>query len=128
MEPATPSGGQPDVGIQPNIAGLLCYLPCCGLLLSAVAVIVERRNAFVRFHSLQGLLLNGTSLVVLGAFSAAEFLLGWFNLGTVAEALSWLKVVVLVGTVVLDAILMLKAYDGEEYALPVFGALGRQWV
>ena len=54
-----------NLGLEPNIAGLLCYVPCCiGLIFSVVAAIVEKQSRFVRFHAFQSLLLHGVAIVL----------------------------------------------------------------
>ena len=60
MATSTPGGsGQTNLGVAPNIAGLLCYVPCCvGLVFAIVAAIVEKQSRFVRFHAFQSLLLR----------------------------------------------------------------------
>ena len=38
---ASPTPGQTNLGVAPNVGGLLCYVPCCiGFIFSAVAAIV----------------------------------------------------------------------------------------
>ncbi len=65
MATSTPPGNQTNLGMAPNVAGLLCYVPCCiGLIFSVVAAIVEKQSRFVRFHAFQSLLLNGAAIVV----------------------------------------------------------------
>ena len=33
------------MGVEPNLGGLLCYVPCCiGLVFSIVAAIVEKKS------------------------------------------------------------------------------------
>ena len=54
MATPTPGGGPTSLGMAPNVAGLLCYVPCCvGLAFSAVAAIAEKNSSFLRFHALQ---------------------------------------------------------------------------
>jgi len=68
MATPTPGGAKTNLGLEPNIAGLLCYVPCClGLVFSVVAAIVEKQSRFVRFHAFQSLLLHGVGIAVLVA-------------------------------------------------------------
>ena len=58
--PLPPTGprttGSTNLGVAPNVGGLLCYAPCCiGLIFSIVAVIVEKQSRFLRFHAFQSL-------------------------------------------------------------------------
>ena len=54
--PPTGSGptGSTNLGVAPNVAGLLCYAPCCiGLIFSIVAVSVVKLNRFLRFSQIK---------------------------------------------------------------------------
>ena len=65
MATSTPGGAQTNLGLAPNVAGLLCYVPCCvGLVFGIVAAIVEKQSRFVRFHAFQSLLLHGALIVI----------------------------------------------------------------
>ena len=56
-----------NLGVAPNVGGMLCYAPCCiGLIFSIVAAIVEKQSRFLRFHAFQSLLFHGADLVVVG--------------------------------------------------------------
>jgi uncharacterized membrane protein len=129
MASTTPGGGQSDLGMAPNVGGLLCYVPCCiGLVFSVVAAIVEKRNRFVRFHAFQSLLLHGAMIVLWIALMGVQIALGVVGLGAVGllmHLLAWVVGVALLG---LTIFLMIKANAGEELELPVIGPLARQWV
>ena len=63
--PSGPPVGSSNLGIAPNLGGLLCYAPCCiGLVMSVVVAVVEKQSRFLRFHAFQSLLLHGAALVV----------------------------------------------------------------
>lgn len=128
MASSTPGGAQTNLGLQPNVAGLLCYVPCCiGFIFSIVAAIVEKQSRFVRFHAFQSLLFHAALIVVWIAF-----VVGGTVLGAVSGILSviLLPVQILVGLAALGLaiLLMIKANGNEEYELPVIGPMARQWV
>jgi uncharacterized membrane protein len=129
MASTTPSGGQSDLGMAPNVGGLLCYVPCCiGLVFSVVAVIVEKRNRFVRFHAFQSLLLHAAAIVLgLGLF-VVHTGLAFSGLGMVGLLISLLQMVVGVALLGLTIFMMIKANANEEFELPVIGPMARQWV
>jgi uncharacterized membrane protein len=129
MATSTPGGAQTNLGLEPNVAGLLCYVPCCiGLVFSVVAAIVEKQSRFVRFHAFQGLLLNGIVLVALVGLGAAQTALAIVGLGAVAALLHLLLWVTMVAAAAIMILLMIRANGGEELELPVIGALARGWV
>jgi uncharacterized membrane protein len=128
MASSTPGGAKTNLGLEPNIAGLLCYVPCCiGLVFSVVAAIVEKQSRFVRFHAFQSLLLHGVFIVLWIAISGAQIglaVVGLNAVGLLVQLLSWVIGIALLG---LAIFLMIKANAGEEFELPVIGPLARQW-
>ena len=129
MATSTPGGAKTNLGLEPNIAGLLCYVPCCiGLVFSVVAAIVEKQSKFVRFHAFQSLLLHGVFIVLWIAISGVQIGLSIVGLGAVSllvQLLSWVVGIALLG---LTIFMMIKANAGEELELPVVGPMARQWL
>jgi uncharacterized membrane protein len=130
MATSTPGGGgQTSLGMAPNVAGLLCYVPCCiGLVFSIVAVIVEKGNRFVRFHAFQSLLLHAVAIVLGLGLNVVQIGLSAVNLGAVGLLLSLVGMVVGVAFLAMAVFMMIKANGGEEFELPVIGPMARQWV
>ncbi len=129
MATSTPGGAKTNLGLEPNIAGLICYVPCCiGLVFSVVAVIVEKQSRFVRFHALQSLLLHGAAIVLWVGLAAVQMVLGAVGLGMVGVLIWVVSMVAGVGLLVVAILLMIKANGGEEFELPVIGPMARQWV
>jgi uncharacterized membrane protein len=105
-------------GLEPNIAGLLCYV--LGWISGIVFLVLERKDKFVRFHALQ-------SIIVFGAFGVVGFILGM---------LSWIPWVGIVFTVIgslvgifgfiLWIVLMLKAYQGQKPKMPIAGDIAER--
>jgi uncharacterized membrane protein len=92
-------------GLEPNIAGLLCYL---GLWITGIIMLVlERNNKFVRFHAAQSIVVFGSLTILSGALGFVPFAGQFFSaaIGIVIFIL-WL-------------VLMVKAYRAEFYRLPV---------
>jgi len=128
MATSTPGGAKTNLGLEPNVAGLLCYVPCCiGLVFSVVAAIVEKQSRFVRFHAFQSLLVHAAAIVLGIGLNVAQVALGFAGLGAVGLLLSLLGMVVGVAFLGLTIFLMIKANAGEELELPVVGPLARQW-
>src|SRR5262249_46383319 len=54
MASSTP--GPTNLGMDPKVASLLCYVPCCiGFIFAVVAAVVEKTNRTVRFNAFQSL-------------------------------------------------------------------------
>jgi len=122
------SGGGTDVGLEPNVAGLLCYAPCCvGLVMSIVVALIEKKSAFVRFHAFQSLLVHGAGVVLWIALWIITAVAGAIAslLGVLVSMLSMVVGLALFGLMIF---LMVKAYGGEEFSLPQLGPMARQWV
>lgn len=114
-------------GLESNVAGALSYLlgPITGILF----YLVESEDAFVRFHGAQSTIVFGGFFVasivlsVLATVLAFVPVVGWIAglfLGLVGLLLAPLGLVLWV-------LLMYKAYQGEEYALPVAGGYAHQY-
>jgi len=96
-------------GMEPNVAGLLCYI--LGWVTGLIFLLLEKENQFVRFHAMQ-------SIVTFAAFNAVLIVL---------SILEWLPLIgvlflvlnVLAGILafILWVVLMVKAYQGERYKL-----------
>jgi uncharacterized membrane protein len=128
MATSTPGGAKTNLGLEPNIAGLLCYVPCCiGLVFSVVAAIVEKQSRFVRFHAFQSLLVHAAAIVLGIGLNLSQVALGFAGLGAVGLLLSLVGMVVGVAFLGLTIFMMIKANAGEELELPLVGALARQW-
>jgi uncharacterized membrane protein len=99
--------GKTSTGLQENVAGLLCYL---GVWVTGIIfLILEPKNRFVRFHALQ-------SIVTFGGLTVVGFIFG------IIPYFGWMiNVVVPVLGLILWIVLMVKAYQGESYKLPVAG-------
>ena len=129
MATPTPGGPKTNLGLEPNIAGLLCYVPCCiGFVFSIVAAIVEKQSRLVRFHAFQSLLVHGVGFALLIALQLAAIVLGGIGLWAVGGIIWLLQMLIGVALVAVVIVLMIKANSGEEFELPVVGPLARQWV
>ena len=96
-----------STGLEANIAGLLCYV--LGWVSGLVFFLIEKESKFVRFHAIQ-------SVYVFGAITVAGIVLGWIPvIGIVIGSLLWVL------GVVLWIILIIKAYQGEKFKLPMVG-------
>jgi uncharacterized membrane protein len=91
-----------SIGLDENLAGALAYLPLIGLIF----LFLEKKSTFVRFHSVQSLLIALVSIVL--SFIP---IIGW-----IASCL--ILVVMVIGAV--------KAYNGERFKLPVIGKIAEE--
>jgi uncharacterized membrane protein len=110
---ATPSGTS---GMAENVAGLLCY--ALGWITGLIFFFIDKRP-FVRFHAAQ-------SIVVFGGLTIIRVALGMvFIAGGASFGFGLLWLISILGFV-LWILLMIKAYQGERYRLPVAADLADQ--
>jgi uncharacterized membrane protein len=125
---ASSAPGPTNLGVAPNVGGLLCYAPCCiGLIFSIVVAIVEKQSRFLRFHAFQSLLLHAAVFVVAIAVQIFLVILGMLSSGlALLGSLLWLLVAV--ALLAANIFLMVKAYNNQEFEIPTLGAMARNWV
>ena len=114
--------------MAPNVAGLLCYVPCCiGFIFSIVAAIAEKKSHFVRFHAFQSLLLHAGAFVLGFGLNVMQIALAAMDLGAVGLLLSLVGMVVGVAFLGMAIFMMIKANGNEEFELPVIGPMAKGW-
>jgi uncharacterized membrane protein len=124
--PPTGSSGGTNLGMAPNVGALLCYVPCCiGLIFSIVVAIVEKQSRFLRFHAFQSLLLHVAFIVCYIGLMILGFILGAVHLGLLMIPIQILFGLAAIGV---EVLLMVKAYNNEQYELPTLGAMAKNWV
>jgi len=107
-----------SMGLNENIASLLCY--ALFWVTGLVFFLVEKENKNVKFHAFQ-------SLVTFGALNLTTIALNFLRpipfIGKIAALVSTLIGLL---TFVLWIVLMVKAYQGQKFKLPVVGDLAEQ--
>ena len=101
--------------IQENVAGLLCYL--LWWVTGLIFYLVDTRK-FVRFHAMQSIL---TFVAITIIFIILSILLIIPVLGLLLYLLAGLA------TFILWIFLMIQAYQGKMYKLPVIGDYADKW-
>lgn len=110
--------GKTSMGLEANIAGLLCYV--LGWITGLVFYLLEKENKFVRFHAMQ-------SIVSFGALTVVGIVFSVLSAIPFIGILFWLLDILLsLLVVVLWVVLMVKAYQGQTYKLPVAGNFAEQ--
>ncbi|MFQ5574699.1 MAG: DUF4870 domain-containing protein [Terriglobia bacterium] len=107
--------------MDPKVASLLCYL--FGWVSGLIFFLIEKDDKDVRFHALQSILVNAAVFVILIAYAIVGALLAFVGLGVISMLL---YPVLLLGFFVLWIVLMVKAYGGERWKLPVVGDIAER--
>lgn len=125
------SNGNTQLGISKNISGVLCYL--LGWITGIIFLFIED-DKFVRFHAIQSIIVFGGITVIQVALSVIMFIFGLLSivLGGFAFALTSIvgviSTLVWIGAFILWIILMVKAYQGDTYELPIAGEYTKKYV
>jgi uncharacterized membrane protein len=109
---ATGPGGRSSTGLDENLAGALAYF---GVFISGIALLVlEKESSYVRFHALQ---------------STVAFL-GLFVIELIGRMIPLigplLTVIIPPAALILWIVLMVKAYQGERWQLPLIGEIAEE--
>lgn len=126
-----PAGGAPvgghqeaSSGLDPKVASLLAYITWIG----GVVILLTQKQPSVRFHGVQSILFN---VVVVAAYIAltvtdvfARLFIGGWTVGTIFFLLG---AALWVGSLVLWIVLVIKAYNLQQFKLPVIGNLAAKW-
>jgi uncharacterized membrane protein len=108
------------LGLEPNIAAVLCYLIMIPPITPIIVLFLEKENKFVRYHAVQSLLFGLMSLVTI------------FGLEMFAQAAGQIArpIEILLNTLILVAgggvfaawlALLFAAYQGRALKIPVVG-------
>lgn len=113
-------------GLTPNVAaGLAVLFPLIG---GIIFLALEKRSQFVRFWAMQSVVVGGGLFVyniasfVLGVIFGHVPVLGWI----LGLFLMLLGLVVWLGGFILIIIMVVKAFSGVEWSVPVIGKFARE--
>jgi uncharacterized membrane protein len=101
-----------STGMNQNVAGLLCYL--AGWITGLIFFLLEKENRFVRFHAMQ-------SIITFGSLSVLFIVIGFMPFVNLV-----LIPILALLQLVLWIILMVKAYQGELFKLPMIGDIAEK--
>jgi uncharacterized membrane protein len=132
-----PSGKTKTLNLDYNVAALLCYVPVCCIhfIASLLFFFTEpKESRLVRFHALQSLLFTGVLIVVyivlwivgIGAVIGSST----DPSGAAGAGASILLTLVFWGlalvVLILYIVLMIKAYQGQMWKLPIIGNIAEK--
>lgn len=106
------SQGKSSLGIEANIVALLSYF--LGMISGIIFFALEKKNKFVRFHAIQSIL----AFTFLFILSIAVKILPLIGPG--------LLMLLGITEIILWVTLMVKAYKGEYFKLPIAGKIAEQ--
>jgi len=126
--------GKSALGLDANITALLGYIIW---IVALIALIMEKENKFVRFHTIQSLLYHAAMAVLMIAFVIIGIFLGIVGAvaGQAGGAIGGLfgSLIGLVGMLVFFAYLAgliyaaVQAYGGKWFKLPIVGNIAERF-
>ncbi len=122
--------GKTALGLDANIASMLCYVPFCliNLIFILIVLVTERSNKFARFHAFQSILLIISYIVVFTIFFFLSFTVV-VAIGSkfLSGILSLLSFVISLAYIGISVLLCIKAWKNEMFKLPIIGDLADKW-
>ena len=109
-----------STGVDARLASVLCYLGWW--VTGIVFLFAERRDARVRFHAAQSLVVFGVLSVALLLCGGASFI-AFFVAAPTFQMLQSIGNVIWFAAVVLWLFLLLKTWQGETWRVPIAGQL-----
>ena len=101
-----------STGMDANLAGVLSYL--LGIITGIIFLVLEKESRFVKFHAMQSILVS-VFLILLNIVLGFIPIIGWL-IGLIVAPMS----------LILWIFLMLQAYKGNWYKLPVLGEMAEK--
>lgn len=123
------SGGKSALGLDVNVASLLAYIPVClvGLIVSIIIIATDKTNKVARFHAFQSILVHAFFIV----FYVVVMIVAGMSVASNSTMLGLLTtllyIVWIVGLLGVCIFLMVKAYSGSIFKLPVIGDMADKW-
>jgi uncharacterized membrane protein len=111
-------------GMTDNVAGLLCYV--LGFITGILFLVLEpyNRNKLIRFHAFQAIFFN---IAVVACFVGLSIIgIALHFIPMMWALMAMLNMVVWLGSIVVWVFLMVKAYQGQRWVLPVIGPLAEK--
>jgi len=124
-EHVTQSSQSTQTGMAENVAGLLCYV--LGWVTGIIFFLIDKRP-YVRFHAAQSIVVFGglhVINIVVGIIFGAGFMMmgGWGSFGLGFVLYSLINLVAFI----LWILLMVKAYQGEKFEVPVAAGIAKSF-
>lgn len=111
--------GPTSMGMQANVAAGLSYV--LGWITGLIFFLGEKQNRFVRFHAMQSILLYVSLTVLYIVIDVLATALAFSGFGFLLVLLGLLIWLVGLGGFILWIVLMINAFQGKYFKLPIVG-------
>ena len=102
------------LGLESNVTAFLTYV--LGWISGLIIILIEKEDQFVRFHAMQSIITFGALTLLSIIFGSVFFIFGLL-----------LGIINLV-SLILWILLMIKAYQGIKFKLPIVGDIAESWM
>ncbi|HLH61303.1 MAG TPA: DUF4870 domain-containing protein [Ktedonobacteraceae bacterium] len=111
--------GPTSMGMQANVAAGLSYI--FGWITGLIFFLGEKQNQFVRFNAMQSIILSVALTVFYIVIEILTFALAAANIGVLAFLFGCLFWLVGLAAFIVWIILLINAFQGKKFKLPVIG-------
>lgn len=124
--PASPVAAGTAQAMADNVASMLCYI--LGFITGIIFLVMEpyKRNRAVRFHAYQSIFLSVAFFAAWIVFQVFAGMLTAVHLWFLLPLVALVGLFIWMGGLVLTVLLMVKAYQGKTWVLPVIGPLAQK--
>lgn len=110
-----------SMGLDENVAGALCYV--LGFVSGIVFLLMEKDSKFVKFHAIQSIAIS--LLFVVFDRIVVALLYGLFSWSMIWFVAGLSSLIYLAGLIIW-LVLIVKAFQGEKFKLPVIGDIAEK--
>lgn len=141
VEPHKSSIGGMDANVMAIISYLasiilsfIPYISYVAWLAPLVFYILEKGSSFVKFHAMQGFILNLLGMLIILVITIifniiiGSMIYNWYAIIRMTQALGTITLIISIVFAVFNIIALIKAYKYEEYEIPVVGKFARRFV
>jgi uncharacterized membrane protein len=127
------NSGKSALGLDPNVAAGLAYIPVCAvnLIMSIIILATDKTNKLARFHAMQSLLLLGAAIVgyIIVWILTMIIVVGAGAMNMPSLSILGFLILAVYGLALLAAVVIacIKAFQGEMFKLPVIGDMADKW-
>ena len=104
-----------NTGLDPKVSALLAYLLS---IVGGIVFYAISKDSYVKFHAMQSILFWVASAIIYAILFAISFAVFY---------LSFITWIIEVGLFAVWVLLMIKAYQGEKYKLPIIGDMAEKY-
>lgn len=104
-------------GLDPKVSSLLAYLLW---IVGGIVFYAISKDSYVRFHAMQSILFSVATAIIYTIFRVLTII-------PILWVFGWVGFLVDLGIAALWIILMIKAYQGEKYKLPIIGDMAEKY-